>query len=818
MDSLKLFFFIFLSLYIHLVIAQDYTKKTYNIKRVNTPPKIDGILDDEAWKNASVAKNFTMLRPDNGKKEPDNKKTEVRIVYDDEAIYVGAYMYDDTPENIPVEFQTRDNFGNADFFAFVINPANDGINQFEFFLTSAGNQNDAIVTASGEDFSWNAVWKSSVSIVDNGWIAEMKIPYFAIRFSDDPKQTWSMNLHRHFRNTRDQYVWNPVNIEVGSIAQYDGIIEGISNIKPPLRLSFNPFISGIVSNYAGNTSFDWTAGMDLKYGINKNFTLDATLIPDFGQANFDDIILNLGPFEQIYSEQRAFFIEGTELFSKGNLFNSRRIGGTPTKMYDIYSELNNTEEIIENPDKVDVLNIVKISGRTKNGLGIGVLNAITNKTEAIIKDTSNENQRLFVTEPLANYNVFVLDQQFNKNSSISLINTNVMRNGDFRDANVTSLMYNINKKDNSYGITGGFSISNIFENNQTLTGKQANIYLGKRAGQHRYGIGARIMDDKYDKNDLGYQRRNNYINYNARYSYRQFRPKGIFNNYRFYSNVNIGYLYTLDKTSDFYIAKQNKYTSANGRFGFRATTKKLFTFGGNFNTGFGKFYDYFEPRVSGRFIELNSDINGNLYISTDYSKKIAIDIFTYYGKTYNQKNSYWTGIGINPRIRFNNKFTLNYGIDISSEKEEIGFADFDDSYNSIFGKRDTYNLENSVSGKYNFSTRAALGLSIRHYWIQINYADDYLLLNTNGKLVNTTYSENNNNNFNTWNFDLKFNWEFAPGSQFVALYRNYIYKSDDKSRINFNENFNNLFNDDLWQNFSIRLIYFLDYNQAKNWI
>ena len=815
---MRLFLLAFLSFCIQIANAQDYTKKTYTIKRVSTAPKIDGSLDDAVWKEANIAKDFVMLRPDAGKKEPNNKKTEVKVVYDDNAIYVGAYMYDDKPENIPVEFQTRDNFGNADFFAFVINPFNDGINQFEFFLTSAGNQNDAIVTSNGEDFSWNAVWKSSVSIVKDGWIVEMKIPYAALRFSNDAKQTWSMNLHRNFRNTREQYVWNPVNVEAGSIAQYDGIINGIENIKPPLRLSFNPFISGSVTDYAKTTSYDWTAGLDVKYGINESFTLDATLIPDFGQANFDDIVLNLGPFEQIYSEQRAFFTEGTELFSKGNLFNSRRIGGTPTRKYDVSSSLNSTESILENPDKVKVLNIVKVSGRTKKGLGIGVLNAITDKTEAIIKDSANGSERKFITEPLANYNVLVLDQQFNKNSSVSLVNTNVIRNGDFRDANVTSILYNINKKDNSYGISGGISLSNVFDTNQTSTGKQANIYLGKKSGQHRYGIGARIMDDKYNKNDLGYQRRNNYKSYNVRYSYRQFKPKGIFNNYSIYSYASVGYRYKLDKNSDFYTNRKNKFTGSNINLGFRGTTKKQFSFGGNFNSGIGKEYDYFEPRVSGRFIELNSSINSNIYISTDYSKKIALDVYTYFGITYNQKNSHWIGLGINPRFRFSNKFTLHYGIDIGNEKEEIGFADFDSSGNSIFGKRDTFNLENSISAKYNFSTKAALGLSVRQYWTQVNYKNQYYLLNTNGKLTNSSYTGNNDDNFNTWNFDLKFNWEFAPGSQFVALYRNHIYKDDNKSKINFNDNLNNLFKDDLWQNFSVKLIYYLDYNQAKNWL
>ena len=812
---MQLYIVIVLFLVSIISFSQEDIKKTYTTKRVLNAPKIDANLNDEAWKDTDVAKDFVMLRPDSGKPEPKNKKTEVRVVYNDKAIYIGAFLYDDSPKDIPVEFQIRDNFGNADFFAVVINPLNDGINQFEFFVTSAGNQNDAVVSSNGEDFSWNAVWKSNVKIVDNGWIVELEIPYSALRFSSDKEQLWSINFHRHFRNTRDQYVWNPINVEVGSFAQYDGLLKGISDIEPPLRLSFHPFVSGMVTDFANSISFDWTAGLDLKYGINESFTLDATLIPDFGQVSFDDVILNLGPFEQIYSEQRAFFIEGTELFSKGNLFNSRRIGNAPIGRSDI--KLDDNEYISENPDKVDVINIVKVSGRTKKGLGIGVLNAITEKTEATIKNEDTEARRKITTEPLANYNILVLDQQFNKNSSVSLVNTNVMRKGDFRDANVTSILYNINKKDNSYGISGGLSMSNVFEKEKTITGKQANLYLGKKSGKHRYGIGIRLMDNKYDKNDLGYQRRNNYINYNIRYSYRQFKPKGIFNNYSIYTNAGVGYQYKLDKESPFYKERSKRYTGSYINLGFRGTTKKQLSFGGNVNSGFTKEYDYYEPRVEGRFFVENPSIGLNIYISTDYSKKIALDSYTYFGFIYNKKN-FWNGIGISPRFRFNNKFTLNYRIDFEIDKNEIAFVDFDDDDNSIFGERDTSTLENSVSGKYNFSTKSALGISVRHYWTQVNYIEQFYLLENNGTLSGISDSFNDNTNFNTWNLDLKFNWEFAPGSQFVALYRNNIYNENDKSRINLRDNLNELFKEDLWQNFSIKLIYYLDYNQAKTWL
>jgi len=149
--------------------------------------------------------------------------------------------------------------------------------------------------------------------------------------------------------------------------------------------------------------------LDVKLGLNQAFTLDATLIPDFGQVQSDNRVLNLTPFEVKFNENRTFFTEGTELFGKGNLVYSRRIGGTPIHLYDAYNELKANEKVLKNPTESKLINASKISGRTKNGLGIGILNAITRPQHAIIQDLENGSIREFETDPLTNYNIFVLD-------------------------------------------------------------------------------------------------------------------------------------------------------------------------------------------------------------------------------------------------------------------------------------------------------------------------------------------------------------------------------------------------------------------------
>ncbi len=378
--SLVCFFFL------HQLTAQDKPKERKKITttRITEPPKIDGILEDTAWKNVPACKDFIIFRPDNGKPVSKEYQTEVKVIYDDDAIYIAAMMTDPNPSKIPMEFSTRDNFGQADFFLVTINPNDDGQNPFEFIVQSTGNQAGAKISNGNEDFSWNAVWKSAAKINKSGWIVEMKIPYRALRFANRPVQDWGFNFHRRIQNSNEQHTWTHINNAVGRWTQYDGLVQNFKDIKPATRLTLYPYASITTIAYDGNTTVDWSAGLDVKYGLTENFTLDVTLIPDFGQAGFDDVELNLGPFEQQFSEQRQFFTEGTELFTKGRLFYSRRIGASPISS----ASIEENETLLDEPEKVQLLNAVKISGRTKKGLGIGFFNAITEETEASIKQKS----------------------------------------------------------------------------------------------------------------------------------------------------------------------------------------------------------------------------------------------------------------------------------------------------------------------------------------------------------------------------------------------------------------------------------------------
>ncbi|WP_418603435.1 DUF5916 domain-containing protein [Hwangdonia sp.] len=820
----------FILLFSFFAFAQD--KKTLNIVRTDKPPKIDGVLNDPAWEQANEAKDFTQFRPEMGVAEKAHQKTVVKITYDDNAIYIAAYLKD-YPEDIQKQFSTRDNFGQSDFFGVVLNPNNDAQNDTEFFVFSSGNQADAVASPSidnGEDFGWNAVWDSAVKIVDDGWIVEMKIPYRALRFSNDEVQTWGVQFHRRFRVDNSQYSWNPIDRTKGNVGLYHGELTGIKNIKPPTRLSFYPFVSGISTSFDGERETDFNVGLDVKYGITENFTLDATLIPDFSQAAFDNVRLNLGPFEQTFSEQRQFFKEGVDLFNKGDLFFSRRIGNAPVEQDRVEDELINNsninEEIIDNPDIVKTLNAVKVSGRTKKGLGVGFFNAVTEKTQAKIKTTEyirDQNTQAItdsvisyrnrVTEPLANYNILVLDQQFNGNSSVSLINTNVTRDGGFRDANVTGFLADISNKRNTYNIRGQVKMSNVNLSDGVSTGLSSFFMVGKTHGKYRYSFDHSFADEEYDINDLGLNNRNNYNNFGFDASYQIFEPTEKLNDFRFNTWVNYRRLYN-----------PSTFTGANLGMRVNAQTKKLMWFGARVNFDLGKQYDYFEPRdfENKRFFIYKNFGSAGIWFETNANKTFSVEAnlgsFTMFDK---ERDLFGYEFEVEPTIRFNDKFRVSYEFEYQNNKGSRGFVD-NINDDIVFGERDVVSVENGLSGAYNFNPLHAISLTFRNFWSTVNYDYQLFILENDGTLsANNGYNvdsiaESPNINFNTWNLDLRYSWQFAPGSQLTALYRNSLFNSDSASKDNYFNSLNTLFDQPIQHVFSLKLQYFIDYSNLKN--
>lgn len=799
--SLILLFFVFFSF-------NTYgQKKTLQAKSTIEKITIDGKFNEEAWKTAPIATDFVMFQPDNGKQISQDKKTDVRVLYDNEAIYISATLYDNEPNKILKEITQRDNIGTADIFGVFINGFNDGQQDFQFFVSASGVQMDRLATEDGQvapdnfsqDYSWDAIWDSKVNITDFGWTVEMKIPYAALRFSKSQIQTWGLNFFRGIRRDRQSYTWSPIDNKTQATRTQNGVLEGIKNIKTPTRLFFIPYSSYYYEKNESGTGNRFKAGMDIKYGINDSFTFDAILVPDFGQTKFDNVILNLSPYEQQFTENRPFFTEGTDLFNKGNLFYSRRIGAKPRFKPEDYDK--NTERIIDAPATVNLLNAVKISGRTKDGLGIGVLNAVTETTYATVQDIVTGATQKGIVEPLTNYNVLVLDQRFNQNSSVSFVNTDVLRNGGYRDANVSALLFNLNTQKNTYSLTGDFKYSQINTVND-YNGFKTSLGFEKTGGKYRFLLFGKYISSDYDINDLGIGFQTNYHNAYAAYSYRILNPTRLFNTLRFDLKSSVEVQNTTGKIQDNFIhasiegsSKRNDYYKA----GFQINPLESF--------------DFYQPRVSGRYSYVPKSFTSYLVFSSNYNNAFAIDVNSYI-KVYNEGKRMDYGADISPRYRVNDRILLIYLFSYYNSLHDRGYVN-NDATGIYYAERNVKTISNELTGKLALNNKMTINLTARYYW-SFSENNQFFSLQNDGHLANTSFIPDTNENFNAWNFDLSYSWWFAPASQISLLYRNNTTDYRNEVDRNIGINMKNLFNNNLNNIFSISIRYYIDYNSIKN--
>ncbi|MBK7432820.1 MAG: carbohydrate binding family 9 domain-containing protein [Chitinophagaceae bacterium] len=799
-------------------------KKSLAIKKTNSAIKIDGILNDAAWKAAPVADQFVALRPVPFMKESGDNASEVHFLYDDGGVYIGGYFHEKTRDSIAAELIGRDGFGNNDFVGIIFDTYQDKLNGFEYFVTPLGEQMDAKVApntnGNSEDFSWNAVWQSAAKIHADGWSFEMFIPYSAIRFGKKKMQDWGLNIVRRRQKSGQQLFWQPLDPNVNGFLTQEGTITGLENIKPPMRLQLSPYLSayynrdGTAAAGTQKTTTSINGGMDVKYGLNQAFTLDMTLIPDFGQVQSDNRVLNLTPFEQKFSENRAFFTEGTELFNKGNLFYSRRIGGMPLHYGDAYWAANSNENVKENPAQSKLINATKISGRTQKGLGVGVLNAITKPQFAIIEDI-NKQERKFETDPLTNYNVFVLDQTMKNNSSISFVNTNVWRSGHDYDANVSSLLFDLNDKKNTWNVGGNVSFSNLLgKGGKNTTGYAHSIYFGKTSGRFNFNVWQELSNDKYDKSDLGYFTNNNTMDQGIWAGYNWTKPRGWFNQKRL--NANIWYS-RLVSPIDVLRRQEMMYQNAGMNINFNGQTKKLWWVGFNINGG-PSYNDFYEPRYYGKVFRNKGRIGLNLWWESNFAKKFSWNgsVFAGTGGVFKRKS---LDLSLGGKIRFNSKFSIDNNIMVSNAVNQPGWAANTGQLGDtvIFSRRNVNSVEDVLNIKYNFTNKMGLTLRARHFWTKVRPVQFYELDKYGNLQTPTTpFTQNVNQNYNYLSMDLVYNWQFAQGSFFSIVWKDIAETFDRKFEKNYVKNLGNTVSGSQFNSLSVRVIYFLDYLTFRN--
>lgn len=806
--SLFLLFVCLCSLPMHAQTAA--APKKLAAQRLTGTINLDGVLDDSAWKTAPAALGYTEFRPTPFRPEDPANRTEVYMLYNDEGIYLGGYCHEKTRDSISTEVTGRDGFGNNDFIGFVFDTYNDKINGFEYFVTPLGAQMDAKMSpnpnGNSEDFSWNAVWKSAAKVNADGWSFEMFIPFSAIRFSKKTVQDWGLNITRRRQKTGQQVAWNTVDPNVNGFLTQEGFWTGLENIKPPLRLQFSPYFSTYVNHYKSDWSSSVNGGMDVKYGISQALTLDMTLIPDFGQVQSDNQVLNLTPFEVRFNENRSFFTEGTELFNKGNFFYSRRVGGTPLHYYDVSSQLNPGEYIVKNPSETKLINATKVSGRLQSGLGIGVFNAVTAAQHALVEDNL-KNQREIETNPLTNYNIIVLNQSLKHNSSVSLVNTNVWRSGSDYDADVIAGLFDFNNKKNMWNVGGKVANSRLIgylPGGETQSGYTHSIYFGKTSGRFNFNIGEDLVDNKFNSNDLGYFTFNNSLDHYAWFGYRWIKPSKWYNN--IYLNLNAWYSRQLTPS---YYRNANFNANVNGQL------KNLWYVGAL--VGYEpKYNDFFESRT-GRIFKGWSDYFVDGWFQTNSAKKYNLySELLYVGRSLFASKRYQ--FNFQQRYRFSSKFTVIHGMYLEPQTDNVGFANHYDALGAptyYFGRRDRQTVENTLTLRYNFSNKLKLNTRVRHYWSKVDYDQLFDLLPDGTLQANNANPDEANQNYNAFNVDATFTWEFAPGSFMNIVWKNAAYDFNRIVDHGYFKNFGNTMEVDQNNNLSLKVIYFLDYLQLK---
>lgn len=814
MKSQLFLYLFFLPLLMYASDPIDPDKKALQASVTQEVPIIDGVLDDPAWLTALPASDFIQNRPAPG--QPANVRTEVRILYNDVGIYVGAMMYDDDPSQIQKELSERDNLANTDWFGIVIDAYRDGINGFGFIVSASNVQFDTKYSTFGEDEGWDAVWQSKVNINSEGWVAEMMIPYSALRFPETEEQTWHMNFVRSTAKTQEKSFWNEVDPQVAGFLNQAGYLTGLKNIASPVRLQATPFVAVYGQQYRDASAekvntygHSFSGGMDVKWGLSDAFTLDMTLIPDFGEAQSDNQVLNLSPFEVRFNENRPFFTEGTELFNKGGLFYSRRIGGRPVDYYTVFDNYDE-DNILSNPQQSQLFNATKISGRTAKGLGVGFFNATSGETYARVIDEELGEMNI-LTDPLTNYNVLVLDQNLPNNSYATLINTTVIRDGDAYDANVTGTDFLLRNKSNTYSIGGRAALSQKYFPGQTDLGHTAALRLRKTSGKIQAGLNYTEESDTYDPNDLGFLFNNNERSFGGFLEYNQFEPFGRFN--RAGGGLFAGYnrLY-----------QPNVYTSWRLNTWIFAESKSFWNYNIWINVSPSKNYDYFEPREEGRVWQLPSSGRAGFWVGSDRRKRVRISMdANYWTATEDQ----WRNVNgeINLRFRVNDRLNFNLGVEESYQNNDAGYVNSAEVEvvdpvtgatsieNEIyFGRRDRKTIETFFRANYAFDANMTLGCRMRHYWSTVEYKR-FHLLNEKGALVDTDYTGDHNNDFDAFNIDLVYRWRFAPGSDIFVVWKNSLFSEAGEVSPDYFRNLDGLFQAPQSNSVSIKVIYFLDY-------
>jgi hypothetical protein len=553
--------------------------------------RVDGHLDEAAWAQASIASGFVQYEPDPGL--PASQRTEARVLYADDALYVAIRAWDTAADSIKGQLTRRDQGSYSDLLGVVVDSYFDRRTAFHFEVNPLGVKRDLYrYEDTREDVGWDAVWEVATSVDDEGWSAEFRIPLSQLRFRDAPEQTWGINFLRHIARHDETVLWAPTARADAAIVSRFGRLEGIRDLVPPRRLEVTPYVLARVRRAPGNLANPFytrnaafgTAGADLRYGVTSDLTLNVTINPDFGQVEADPAQVNLSAYETFLPERRPFFQEGADLFNFSialgdgddaveSLFYSRRIGRAPQGSADPRGGWVDTEE------QTTILAAWKLSGKTAGGWSIGLMSAVTSEETAEVAPAQGERLREPV-EPFTNHAVARAQRDFRQgrtaagvvatavNREAEVANTLGLRTGAY----AAGLDVRHRFGDDRFQFRGYLlgshlrgspdAIASVQRNparyfqrpdadhvtydptRRALSGASGALTLHKVAGGGwRYGTGVQTRSPGFDVNDAGYLREADFTAGYVYAGYDHSSPQGIFRRWRLNTNLSGAWSY-----------------------------------------------------------------------------------------------------------------------------------------------------------------------------------------------------------------------------------------------------------------------------------
>jgi len=574
---------------------------------------IDGQLTEPAWSDAQVASGFVQRQPIEG--NPAEEQTEVRVVFDDAAVFVGVRMYDSSPDGIAKQLVRRDGFGQFDYFIVYFDPNRDRRTGYMFAVSASNVQRDEYLFDDSEgDEAWDAVWSSAVHTDSLGWSLEMRIPLSQMRYeaSDEP-QIWGVNfVRRRLQSNEESHFALVSRTQQGVVSQF-GALEGVVIPRASRLLEFRPYALAsafTAPSEPGDPFFDGSkmdsrVGLDLTYGLGAQFTLDATINPDFGQVESDPAVINLTAFEVRFDERRPFFVEDAQVFdfslSAGqDLYYSRRVGRRPQ------GRAPPGASYVVVPQAATILGAAKVTGRTTSGLSLGGLAAVTREEKGrVVFDDVNDPQQ-FIVEPRAYYGVFRVQQDFNDGAStiggiVTGLNRTLPSGGSFdflaRSAFSAGVDFQYQWNDRAWAVFGYGSTAHVsgdttamiriqssanhrrqrpdarwveFDSSATsLTGVDWRLTLAKQRGEHWTGaIWAAETAPGFEINDFGFSRRQEALDGGARVRYQEIQPGSLFRSYN--ATFTTFHNWSHDALADVWSATSWKRAHVSGAFNLRA--------------------------------------------------------------------------------------------------------------------------------------------------------------------------------------------------------------------------------------------------------